>query len=156
MTNNIVEERRLHLLTFFLQRIGSRPVCCASIGCRGAPLCLYFCISGEEDGGDGGAEILGDPYDKNVALPRIPNSWPLGSRHNTHTGQYCHTGNSALGQFCLSYNGAVGQFSQQYRDTPRTATSGPQRPASNLQRSIAFLDTHTKIMSNFPLQQCTY
>ena len=104
----------------------------------------------------GCAEILGDPYDKKVPLPRIPNSRPLGSRHNTHVGQYCHTGNSALGQFCLSDNGAVGQFSQQYRNTPRTATSGPLWPASNLQRSIAFLDTHTKIMSNFPLQPCTY
>ena len=95
------------------------------------------------------AEILGDPYDKKVPLPRIPNARPLGSRHNTHMGQYCHTGNSALGQFCLSDNGAVGQFSQQYRDTPRIVTSGPQR-------FIAFLDTHTKIMSDFPPQQCTY
>ena len=95
----------------------------------------------------GCAEILGDPYDKKAPLPRIPNSRPLGSRHNTHMGQYCHTGNSALGQFCLPDNGAVGKFSQQHRDTPWTATSGPQRPAFNLQRSIAFLDTHTKIMS---------
>ena len=50
----------------------------------------------------GCAEILGDPYDKKVPLPRIPNSRPLGSRHNTHMGQYCHTANTALGQFCLS------------------------------------------------------
>ena len=104
----------------------------------------------------GCAEILGNPHDKKVPLPRIPNSCPLGSRHNTHAGQYCHTGSTALGVFCLSDKGSVGQFSQQYHDTPRTATPGPQQPASNLQRSIAFLDTHSKIMSNFPLQRCTY
>lgn len=97
----------------------------------------------------GCAEILGDPYDKKVPLPRIPNSRPLGSRHNTHMGQYCHTANTALGQFCLSDNGTVGQFSQQYRDTPRTATT-------SLQRSVAFLDTHAKIMRDFPLLRCTY
>ena len=93
------------------------------------------------------AEILGDPYDKKVPLPRIPNSQPLGSRHNTHVGQYCHTGNSALWQFCLSDNRAVGQFWQQYRDTPRIATSGPQPPMSSLQWSIAFLDTHDRILN---------
>ena len=57
-----------------------------------------------------GAEILGDPYDKKVPLPRIPNSRPLGSRHNTHDGQYYHASNTAQGQYCHSDNRSVGQF----------------------------------------------
>jgi hypothetical protein len=147
------------LLTWFnVWSSGSRPL--FDVSCRKAchdpntgPIVASSC---PDQSSALAAKILGNPYDKKVPLPRIPNSHPLGSRHNTHVGQYCHTGNSALGQFCLSDNGSVGQFPQQYRDTPRTATSGPQRPTSSLQRSIAFLDTHTKIMSDFSLQQCTY